>query len=170
MNEFLELSQRLDRLIKESGMSQHELARITGIPQSAIQRYASGDTAKIPIDRLEKLAKALGTSAAHLLGWTEPPKGGGKMKTYETTFYFTYGTDGQPFRGGWTVVEDAPNVGVACELFRAYHPDKTKGILNCASIYSEDAFFKTDMPRCGNFGAFEQERITVKRAVNGKEA
>lgn len=72
MNEFLELSQRLDRLIKESGMSQHELARITGIPQSAIQRYASGDTAKIPIDRLEKLAKALGTSAANLLGWIEP--------------------------------------------------------------------------------------------------
>lgn len=164
------ISIQLNRLIKESGMSYRELQVLTGIPHSAIHRYSTGTTNNIPISRLDKLARVLGTSAAHLLGWIEPPKGGEKMKTYETTFYFTYGTDGQPFRGGWTVVEDAPNVGVACELFRAYHPDKTKGILNCASIYSEDAFFKTDMPRCGNFGAFEQERITVKRAVNGKEA
>lgn len=27
-------------------------------------------------------------------------------------FYFTYGTDGQPFVGGWTEVE-APNYGAA---------------------------------------------------------
>ena len=71
MNELLELSKKLDRLIKDSGMSQRELARVTGIPQSAIQRYASGDTAKIPITRLEILAKALGTNAAYLLGWNK---------------------------------------------------------------------------------------------------
>lgn len=36
-------------------------------------------------------------------------------------FYFTYGTDGQPFFGGWTEVE-APDSHAACAAFRAYHP------------------------------------------------
>ena len=40
------------------------------------------------------------------------------------TFYFTYGSSGQPFIGGWTEV-NAPNYGAACAAFRAYHPDKT---------------------------------------------
>ena len=33
-------------------------------------------------------------------------------------YYFTYGTDGQPFVGGWTEVE-APNADIACAAFRA---------------------------------------------------
>ena len=41
-------------------------------------------------------------------------------------YYFTYGTDGQPFVGGWTEVE-APNVNLACAVFRAVHPDKEPG-------------------------------------------
>lgn len=44
-------------------------------------------------------------------------------------FYFTYGTDGQPFFGGWTEV-DAPDIHAACAAFRVYHPDKTEGIVN----------------------------------------
>ena len=43
------------------------------------------------------------------------------------TFYFTYGSSGQPFIGGWTEV-NAPNYGAACAAFRAYHPDKTEGM------------------------------------------
>lgn len=45
-------------------------------------------------------------------------------------FYFTYGTDGQPFFGGWTEVE-APDAHAACAAFRAYHPDKTEGLSLC---------------------------------------
>lgn len=52
-------------------------------------------------------------------------------------FYFTYGTDGQPFFGGWTEVE-APDAHAACAAFRAYHPDKTEGLVNCSSIYDEE--------------------------------
>ena len=54
-------------------------------------------------------------------------------------FYFTYGTDGQPFFGGWTEVE-APDAHAACAAFRAYHPDKTEGLVNCSSIYDEEKF------------------------------
>lgn len=48
-------------------------------------------------------------------------------------FYFTYGTEGQPFVGGWTEV-DAPDDHTACDVFRAYHPDKTDGLLNCSGL------------------------------------
>ena len=80
-------------------------------------------------------------------------------------FYFTYGTVGQPFYGGWTEVE-APDGRTACALFRAYHPDRFEGLLNCSSFYSEDAFFKTTMAKDGNFGHHCHERITVTRVVN----
>ena len=77
-------------------------------------------------------------------------------------FYFTYGTGGQPFTGGWTEVE-APTRAAACMAFRAYHPDRIEGIVNCASIYSEEQFRQTEMYRIGNFGCRCQETITLRR-------
>lgn len=75
-------------------------------------------------------------------------------------FYFTYGTEGQPFRGGWTEVI-APNYKSAVATFRACHPDKLDGIVNCSSIYTESEFAETTMSQKGNFGKRCQERITV---------
>lgn len=65
------ISNKLKDAIKSSGLSQRELALKTGIPHSAIQRYASGTTERIPIGRIKVLAGALGTTAEHLLGWDE---------------------------------------------------------------------------------------------------
>ncbi len=64
-----EISCRLKKAIQSSGFSHRELESITGIPHSAIQRYASGATERMPIDRLELLAKALNTTAEYLIGW-----------------------------------------------------------------------------------------------------
>lgn len=77
-------------------------------------------------------------------------------------FYFTYGTDGQPFFGGWTEVE-APDAHAACTAFRAYHHDKTEGLLNCSSVYEEEHFKLTEMYREGNFGFRCHEIITLRR-------
>ena len=78
-------------------------------------------------------------------------------------FCFTYGSEGQPFYGGWTEIE-APGYRTACALFRAVHPDKTEGLLNCSSVYSEEEFNKTEMagPN-GNFGRYCHEVISVVR-------
>ena len=82
------------------------------------------------------------------------------------TFYFTYGTEGQPFYGGWTEIE-APDIHSACAVFRAFHPDKIDGILNCSSVYNEAQFKKTKMAdEEGNFGRFCHERITITRVLN----
>lgn len=64
-----EVSERLFAAIQNSGLSYGELAKQTGIPKSAIQRYATGGTEKIPVDRIELLAPAIGTTAQHILGW-----------------------------------------------------------------------------------------------------
>ena len=75
-------------------------------------------------------------------------------------YYFTYGTEGQPFVGGWTEVE-APTVHLACAAFRAIHPDKCPGILNCGDAYTEEVFLRSCMAGPdGNYHKFCHERIT----------
>ncbi len=75
-------------------------------------------------------------------------------------YFFTYGTEGQPFSGGWTEVL-APSSRLACEAFRHHHPDKTKGLLNCGSVYTEENFKQTEMYEGGNFGARCHELIVL---------
>lgn len=83
-------------------------------------------------------------------------------------FYFTYGSEGQPFCGGWTEVI-APDFDTAIALFRAYHPDLQDGIMNCAGVYSEERFRKTSMFANGNFGKRCWEKIFVHRAFAEKQ-
>ena len=64
-----DISKRILDILLNKEISYGELADKTGIPKSALQRYATGQTEKIPIDRLEKIAAAVGTSAAYLMGW-----------------------------------------------------------------------------------------------------
>lgn len=81
-----------------------------------------------------------------------------KIKNY----YFTYGTsDSYPFKGGWTKIE-APSKRIAIAIFREYHPDTHKDIVNCCSIYEEEQFHKTSMWSKGNFGKHEVEIITMQ--------
>ena len=60
---------RLKESIEKSGLSYVELERITKIAKSSIQRYASGSTKKIPIDAIQSIARAVGVSAAYIMGW-----------------------------------------------------------------------------------------------------
>lgn len=64
-----DISNRILQLITDKKMSYSDLSKHTGIPKSALQRYATGETPKIPLDRLELIAGALGVSAAYLMGW-----------------------------------------------------------------------------------------------------
>ena len=66
-----DISNRILNIILAKEISYGELSERTGIPKSALQRYATGQTEKIPIDRLEKIAAAIGTTAAYLMGWAD---------------------------------------------------------------------------------------------------
>lgn len=64
-------SKRILQAIRSANFSYGELEKATGIPKSALQRYATGQTEKIPLDRLEKIARATGVSPEFLMGWDE---------------------------------------------------------------------------------------------------
>lgn len=64
-----DVSKRILDILSAKEISYGELSSKTGIPKSALQRYATGQTEKIPIDRLETIAKAIGTTATYLMGW-----------------------------------------------------------------------------------------------------
>ena len=64
-----DISDRILAEIEKKEYSYGELAKITGIPKSAVQRYATGETRKIPMDRVELLSKALNVSAEYIMGW-----------------------------------------------------------------------------------------------------
>lgn len=68
-NELKQISERLQKAMSNSNLSYGDIAKKTNIPKSAIHRYISGKTPKIPLDRLKELAKALGVSAAWVMGW-----------------------------------------------------------------------------------------------------
>lgn len=66
-------------------------------------------------------------------------------------YYFTYGSEGQVYKGGWTVVI-AESFNKAVELFNQAHPRKS-GLVNCAGIYTETEFQQTQMFKTGkNYG------------------
>jgi transcriptional regulator with XRE-family HTH domain len=67
-------AERIKLLIEQSGKSYQELEKITGIKKSSLQRYASGATAKIPLNVIEQLSKTFNVSQEYLMGWTEESK------------------------------------------------------------------------------------------------
>lgn len=67
-------SERMLAIITEKQISYGELSSQTGIAKSALQRYATGATEKIPIPRIKAIAAALGCTAEYLLGWEDPDK------------------------------------------------------------------------------------------------
>ena len=69
-----DISERMLNIILEKEISYGELSDKTGIPKSALQRYATGQTEKIPIDRLQIIASAIGTTPEYLMGWNTDRK------------------------------------------------------------------------------------------------
>ena len=54
VNAMSELSNRILNLILSKELSYAELSQLTGIPKSALQRYATGETEKIPAAFLQR--------------------------------------------------------------------------------------------------------------------
>ena len=71
MNKNTDMAIRILKSMSEKNVSYGELSSMTGIPKSALQRYATGATEKIPLPRVELIAKALNISAAYLMGWED---------------------------------------------------------------------------------------------------
>ena len=65
------LSERIKSLRKEKGLSLEQLAEAVGTSRQTIHKYENGIITNIPIEKVEGLAQALGTTPAALMGWDE---------------------------------------------------------------------------------------------------
>ncbi len=63
------LSERIRALRKENGMSLEQLAELIGISRQTVHRYETGAISNIPSEKVEAMARALGTTPASLMGW-----------------------------------------------------------------------------------------------------
>lgn len=65
------IGERIKKIRKDKGMSPEKLAELIGKDRATIYRYESNDIEKLPTNVLEPLCKALGTTPAYIMGWTE---------------------------------------------------------------------------------------------------
>lgn len=65
------VSDRIRAKMNELGLSYGEVSAATGLAKSAVHRYATGSTDKVPTEALEKLAHVLGVTPAYLTGWEQ---------------------------------------------------------------------------------------------------
>lgn len=57
---------------EELQLSLQQLADLTEMSKSTLQRYETGGIKSIPLDKLEVLAKGLNTTPEWILGWNRP--------------------------------------------------------------------------------------------------
>lgn len=64
------VAKRISKILIDRNMSIRRLGVLTGIPPATISRYVGTGSQKIPLDKLELIAKALNVSPAYLMGMT----------------------------------------------------------------------------------------------------
>ena len=68
------IGDRIKSRRKHLGISAEELAKRIGKDRSTVFRYEKGDIENLPLDILEPIAKALGTTPQYLMGWDDDKK------------------------------------------------------------------------------------------------
>lgn len=61
--------QRIRESIEKNSFSYGDLEKITGIPKSSLQRYATGQVKRLSTDTIEKIADACNVSPQYIMGW-----------------------------------------------------------------------------------------------------
>ena len=67
----MRIGERIKQRRLELGYTADALAKMLNKNRDTIYRYENGDIENMPIDVLEPLAKALNTTPAYLMGWTD---------------------------------------------------------------------------------------------------
>lgn len=65
------IGERIKKLREEKNITVDKLAELIGKNRATIYRYESSEIEKLPISVLEPLCKALGTTPAYIMGWTD---------------------------------------------------------------------------------------------------
>jgi hypothetical protein len=91
------------------------------------------------------------------------------MENKNQKYFFTYGSwENYPFHAGWTEIV-ARGFEQAIAIFRAAHPDKSEGTVNCAFIYDEETFKRTNMMEYGNLGRKCVETLLLNKQIQKED-
>ena len=71
-NPAVEIGRIMKERMEEMNYSFNTLANLTGVSKSALQRYTTEQSAKIPINKLKAIAAALRLDPVQLMGWDTP--------------------------------------------------------------------------------------------------
>lgn len=66
-----EMSRKIKELRLSRGMTLEQVADIVGVGKSTVRKWETGMIENMKRDKIALLAKALGTTPAHLMGWKE---------------------------------------------------------------------------------------------------
>ena len=67
------LSERIRYLREKNNLTYEEVGRHVGVGKSTVHKWETGYIANMKRDKIEKLAEALHTTPAYLMGWAEDP-------------------------------------------------------------------------------------------------
>lgn len=67
----MEINDRIRLRRQELGLTLEDVGKVVGVGKSTVRKWESGDIANMRSDKIEKLAQALYTTPAHLMGWPE---------------------------------------------------------------------------------------------------
>ena len=65
------MAQRIKKLRQEKGLTLEQVADVVGVGKSTVRKWETGMIANMRRDKIADLAKALGTTPAYLMGWSE---------------------------------------------------------------------------------------------------
>jgi transcriptional regulator with XRE-family HTH domain len=66
-----ELAMKIKQLRLEKGMTLEQVATIVGVGKSTVRKWETGMIANMGRDKIARLATALSTTPAYLMGWEE---------------------------------------------------------------------------------------------------
>lgn len=72
------IAERIKARREQVGLSLQDLADRTGLSKSTLQRYETGYIQGLPISKVSRLAAALETTPAYLMGWEQKKEPAGK--------------------------------------------------------------------------------------------
>ena len=71
----MEMNQKIKELRLMRGMTLEQVGDLVGVGKSTVKKWESGQIANMRRDKIAKLAYALGTTPAYLMGWEEMSDG-----------------------------------------------------------------------------------------------
>ena len=67
-----EMSRKISQLRKEQNKTLEDIAKVVGVGKSTVRKWETGMIANMRRDKIAKLAEALNTTPAYLMGWDDP--------------------------------------------------------------------------------------------------